>query len=192
MDKIIVHISGASGSGKTVLGNKLNSYFKGSIIVKDLDDLRDEFIQKFYGNNRWTYIDENEYQDYIDNYINRQKRSIIFVGLNDNTLFGKNKRMYYDVHSQYNYYIDIDDMTIVKQKCTRLISDIQNDKHALNNLVQDNAVFLKLFIQGIKRECGVKETIKMNNRWKKYYTKHGYKLMSKENIYKDVIKLIIP
>jgi hypothetical protein len=30
----------------------------------------------------------------------------------------------------------------------------------------------------------------MNNRWKKYYTKQGYKLMSRENIYKDVVKIL--
>ena len=47
MNKII-HISGASGSGKTTLGNKLKEQFGKKIIVKDLDDLRDEHIKKTY------------------------------------------------------------------------------------------------------------------------------------------------
>ena len=58
MSKIIIHISGASGSGKTFLGNHLKEQFGKKIIVKDLDDLRDEFIKIFYGNKIWTYINE--------------------------------------------------------------------------------------------------------------------------------------
>ena len=115
METLIIHISGASGSGKTTLGNKIKEQFKSKIIVKDLDILRDEFIKEFYGNKKWTYIDENEYQLYIDSYINKQKKPIIFVGLNDNTIYGKNKNLYYNVHSQHNYYIEIDDMIIVKK-----------------------------------------------------------------------------
>ena len=78
METLIIHISGASGSGKTTLGNKLKEQFKSKIIVKDLDILRDEFIKEFYGNKKWTYIDENEYQSYIDSYINKQKKTNYF------------------------------------------------------------------------------------------------------------------
>ena len=61
MEKLIIHISGASGSGKTTLSDKLKEQFKSKIVVKDLDNLRDAFIKEFYGNKKWTYIDENEY-----------------------------------------------------------------------------------------------------------------------------------
>ena len=79
METLIIHISGASGSGKTTLGNKLKEQFKSKIIVKDLDILRDEFIKEFYGNKKWTYIDENEYQSYIDSYINKQKNQLFLL-----------------------------------------------------------------------------------------------------------------
>ena len=190
METLIIHISGASGSGKTTLGNKLKEQFKSKIIVKDLDILRDEFIKEFYGNKKWTYIDENEYQSYIDSYINKQKKPIIFVGLNDNTVYGKNKNLYYNVHSQYNYYIDIDDMIIVKQKCIRLLNDIQTDKMAMEDLVKNNEKFVKKFTEAIKIECSAKQTIKQNNKWKKDYEKQGYKFMSRENIYKSVVKIL--
>jgi len=124
MNKLIIHISGASGSGKTTLGNKLKEKFNNKIIVKDLDDLRDEFIKSFYGNKSWTFIDENEYQKYINEFIQKQNKTIIFVGLNDNIIYGKNKKLYYNLQSQYNYYIELDDMIIVKQKCLRLLNDI--------------------------------------------------------------------
>ena len=188
--KIIIHISGASGSGKTFLGNIIKEKLKNNCIIKDLDDLRDEFINKFYGNKKWTYIDENEYQQYINDYINKQKKPIVFVGLNDNTIYGKNKKLYYNLHSQYNYYIEIDDMTIVKQKCLRLLNSIQNDKFAMNDLIKNNEMFIKNFSQAVKRECSAKETIKLNTKWKKDYMKQGYKLMSRENIYTNVIKLL--
>ena len=190
MENLIIHISGASGSGKTTLGNKLKENFKSKIVVKDLDDLRDEFIKEFYGNKKWTYIDENKYQLYINDYVNKQKKPIIFVGLNDNTIYGKNKNLYYNVHSQHNYYIEIDDMIIVKQKCIRLLNDIQTDKMAMEDLVKNNEKFVKKFTEAIKIECNAKQTIKQNNKWKKDYEKQGYKFMSREHIYKSVVKIL--
>lgn len=190
MGKIVIHISGASGSGKTTLGNKLKEQYKSKIIVKDLDNLRDEFIKEFYDNKNWTYIDEIAYQSYIDNYINKQKKTIIFVGLNDNAIYGKNKNLYYNVHSQHNYYIDIDDMIIVKQKCIRLLNETQNDKMAMKDLVEDNEKFVKKFTEAIKIGCSAKLTIKQNNKWKKDYEKQNYKFMSRENIYKSVVKIL--
>jgi adenylate kinase family enzyme len=190
MEQFIIHISGASGSGKTTLGNKIKEQFKSKIIVKDLDILRDEFIKEFYGNKKWTYIDENEYQSYIDSYINKQKKPIIFVGLNDNTIYGKNKNLYYNVHSHYNYYIEIDDMIIIKQKCIRLLNDIQTDKMAMEDLVKNNENFVKKFTKAIKIECSAKQTIKQNNKWKKDYERQDYKFMSRENIYKSVVKIL--
>ena len=190
MSKIIVHISGASGSGKTFLGNRLKEQYRNKIIVQDLDDLRDKFIKNFYGTKKWTYINEQEYQNYINAFIDKQNKPIVFVGLNDNKLYGKNKSLYYDLHSHYNYYIEIDDMIIVKQKCIRLLNDIQTDKMAMENLVKNNEKFVKKFTEAIKIECSAKQTIKQNNKWKKDYEKQGYKFMSRENIYKSVVKIL--
>jgi hypothetical protein len=190
MSKIIIHISGASGSGKTFLGNQLKELFGNKIIVKDLDTLRDEFIKIFYGDKKWTYINEKEYQNFINTFIDKQKKPIVFVGLNDNTRFGKNKGLYYDLHSHYNYYIEIDDMIVLKQKCLRLLDDIQNDVMAMKDLIKNNQHFVKMLSQAVKRECNAKETIKMNNKWKKDYEKQGYKLMSRENILKHVSNIL--
>lgn len=72
---MIIHISGVSGSGKTTLGNKLKKKLGKKIIVKDLDDLRDEFIKSYYGEKRWTYINVSKYQKYIDNYIEKHNKN---------------------------------------------------------------------------------------------------------------------
>jgi len=194
MNKIIIHISGPSGSGKTVLGNKLNDHFKNKIVVKDLDILRNEFINKTYDTSKSWGFEDAKYQEYIDNYIKKIKKPLIFVGLNDNKQ-GENKKLYYNVHSQYNYYIDIDDMVIVKQRCLRYLTDeipneFPKDKNILNDIVNNNEKFIKLFVKSIKRECSAKEIIKMNNKWKMHYKKHNYKFMTRENIYKSVVNII--
>jgi hypothetical protein len=191
METLIIHISGASGSGKTTLGNKLKEQFKNKIIVKDLDKLRDEHIKKTYNTSKSWSIDEVKYQKYIDDFVNKQKKPIIFVGLNDNPLGKKN--IYYNVHSQYNFYIDIDDKIILKQKCIRFITDdlpSHFDNQVINDIMNNNEFFIKQITKLIKKECSMKEMVKLNKKWKTDYTKQGYKFMSRENIYKSVVKIL--
>jgi adenylate kinase family enzyme len=137
METLIIHISGASGSGKTTLGNKLKEEFGKKIIVKDLDELRNEHIKKTYNTSKNWNVDEVKYQKYIDEFIIKQKKSIVFVGLNDNPL--GIKKIYYNIHSQYNFYIDIDDKIILKQKCIRFIID-DLPSHFDNQVINDNKI----------------------------------------------------
>lgn len=185
---IVIHISGPSGSGKTTLGNKLKKKFGNKIVVKDLDNLRDEHTNKTYDKTKPWSIDEVKYQKYIDDYVKNQKKPLVIVGLNDNPLGKKN--IYYNVHAQYKYYIDLDDKEILKQKCSRLLNDIQYDKIAMNDLINNNKTFIKNITFGINHECNLKDTIKANNKWKKDYNKQKYKFMSRNKIYNKVSKLI--
>lgn len=189
MDKIIIHISGPSGSGKTYLGNKLKEIFGNKIVVKDLDNLRDEHIEKTYNTSKGWSVDEVKYQKYIDDFIKKQKKPIIFVGLNDNHL--GIKKLYYDVHSQHKFYIDIDPKEILKQKCLRMLTEeIPNDKDAMKDLTENNARFIKGMKFAIDGACNLKNIIKENNKLNKDYKKNGYKFMSRENIFNDVIKIL--
>jgi uridine kinase len=79
MDKLIIHISGASGSGKTTLGNKLKEKFGNKIIVKDLDNLRDEHIKKTYDTSKGWSVDEVKYQKFIDDFIKKQKKQLFLL-----------------------------------------------------------------------------------------------------------------
>lgn len=186
---LIIHISGASGSGKTVLGRRLKDKFQSKIIVKDLDDLREEFCKEFYGSQKWTHIDEEEYQNYIDEFVSGKRRPIVFVGLNDN-MFGKDKRRYYDVHSKYNFYIDLDDEVVIQQKCKRLLNGIQQDKVAMDALVHNNAMFIKRFSEMVLDACDAKKIVKMNAAWKRSYENQGYKIRSRERIFESVVKIL--
>ena len=81
-------------------------------------------------------------------------------------------------------------MIILKQKCLRTLDAIRNDKMAMDDLVNNNERFLEMILKEIKKDCSAKETIKMNNKWKKNYEKQGYKLMTRENIFKNVSKIL--
>ena len=77
-------------------------------------------------------------------------------------------------------------MIIVKQKCLRLLNDIQKDNMAINDLMTNNEKFLKI----IGMECSYKETVTMSNQLKKDYKKQGYTFISGDKIYKSVLKLL--
>ena len=134
-------------------------------------------------------IDEVKYQQFIDNFILRQKKPIIFVGLNDNPL--GIKKIYYNLHPTHKFYIDIDDKVILKQKCLRMLKEeIPNDKYAMEDLIDNNEKFIKGMTFAINNTCNLKKLEKENSRWKKDYNKQDYIFMSREDIYKSVIKII--
>jgi adenylate kinase family enzyme len=191
-NKMIIHISGASGSGKTTLGEKIKERFHDQIVVKDIDSLRSEFIKEFYGEKKWTIIDKDEYQKYINEYINKQSKPLIFVGLNVMPWWHKNH--YYDMHQTYGFYIDLDDDAILKQKCLRMFNqwahDLPNDQMAMNDLVNNNKKFLKLVKEAIDLDCDKKETIRMNKKWKKDYMKQKYESARREEIIEKVSDIL--
>ncbi len=189
MDKLIIHICGASGSGKTTLGNKLEKYFKNKIVVKDLDSLRDEHIKESYDTSKGWSVDEIKYQKFIDNFIKKQKKPIVFVGLNDNRL--GIKKIYYNVHAEHKFYIDIDAKTVLTQKCLRMLTEeIRNDKMAMKDLVDNNDRFIKGMKFAIDNACNLKVITKDNDKLKKDYKKQNYKFMSREKIYDFIIKIL--
>lgn len=182
--KIVIHISGPSGSGKTTLGFKIKEYYNSNVIVKDLDDLRDEFIKKTYDTTQKWSLNEIEYQNYINNFIVKYKKPIIFVGLSDNP--SGNKQMYYDVHANYKYFIGCDDNIILERKCKRMFQNLQNDKIAMNDLVNNNEKFLKTIKNAIDQNCNLNNTIASNKKWKDDYELQGYVILSPNIIFSKI------
>ncbi len=195
-NNLIIHICGQSGSGKTTLGNKLKEKFGNNIIVKDLDELLDEYFVDHFGENSLHNlgdVDEKLYQKYIDDYINKQQKPIIFVGLNDNFVdfYPKRKKIYYNIHTtDHKYYIDIDDNIIIKQKCERFLNNIKNDMTVMNNLITNNKKFIKQIFKAINTECNAKYIIKWINKWKEDYKKQVYKFMTREKIFEIISNII--
>ena len=163
-DKLIIHISGPSGAGKSTLGNKLKTKFKDKIIVKDID----EFVRK------------------------NSKKPLIFVGLNHMPWW--NKDLYYNMHSNHNYYINIDDEIVFKQKYGRFFDDVfENHREDVFKDLMDSEKdkqTLKNIHNGFRNECNYKEIKSMNKRWNRDYRKQNYEILSRENIFRRVKSLI--
>jgi adenylate kinase family enzyme len=194
--KLVVHICGPSGSGKTTLGNKLQEKYGDKIVVKDIDDLRAEFIEEKYGGykkmqNIKNFIwDKKAYQKWIDNYVEIQTKPLIFVGLNHMPWW--NKKLYYNMHSIHNYYIKMNSDDIFKQKCNRFFNDvfIKNRENVIKDIIENENDTIEELQRGLKHECGYNEVKKMNNMWDIDYKKQGYTFMSREDIFNEVSKLI--
>lgn len=198
-NNLVIHICGASGSGKTTLGNKLKEKFGDKIVVKDLDDLRHEFVVHQYGYagydkfkfNKSDNWNKDAYQKWIDKYVSEQIKPLIFVGLNHMPWWHKN--VYYNVHfkKDCNFFIRLDSDTIFKQKCKRFLDGIQIDKdNIVNDIMKNEKNSIKVLQNDIQNECGYKNTKKQNKLWIRDYKKQGYKFMSREDIYDKVVRII--
>lgn len=209
----IIHIAGASGSGKTYLGNKLAKKFKNKIVVKDLDDLRNDHLIL----NEKTNITAEEfiktykfsYQKYIDDFIeNNNKKPIIFVGVNTYILgeifYFKNKeseypKAFFDVHANYKFYIDSDMNTILKQRFNREFDDyinwfcnwIKGRKEILfENLLKDESKAKEDTCIALTRIMNFEKTKKDIDKLNKFYFEKRYVFLSQEKIYEATIKLL--
>jgi adenylate kinase family enzyme len=189
-NKLVIHISGPSGSGKSTLGNKLKKEFGKKIVVKDVDDLQLEFIKIEYGNNEIKKFNANKYQKWIDDFVAKQIKPLVFVGLNH--MYWWHKDLYYDMHSNYNFYIDIDSDIIFKQKCSRMMDNVFVDyrEQLLKNMIKNENKTLKHIQLMLEGECGYKFIKKLNNMWYKDYKKQNYKFMSREKIFEKVKKIL--
>lgn len=158
---MIIHICGPSASGKTFLGKKLSEKFGDRIIVKDFDELRNNFYHN--NNKKW---DDKKFQNFLDNFIiSHKNKNLIFVGLNCIPMFNFN--YYFDLHSDYKYYIDIDIDELYKQSCKR---HNPANPHIFN--------------------CNYKNIQKYCNLWNKEYKKQGYEFLPHDEIYNKVSELL--
>lgn len=178
-EKLIIHISGASGVGKTTMGNKLQKKFGNKIIVKDTDDLIEEFSKGNYQN-----FDTIKYQKYINEFINNQNKPIVFVGLNNMPL--KNKP--YNMYSKYNFYITLDKNLIFTQRCKRFLENYVFNKNNIfyNDLIKNP----NIFNSKIKDACNYNLIMKNINKWDNYHKKHKFLFLSNEKIFIQVSKII--
>lgn len=183
---LIIHIAGASGSGKTTLGKQIAAKF--CAVVKDIDDLRQEFIHDHYGEKQWTVIDKDAYQKYIDDFIAAQTLPIVFVGLNNMPWWHRDH--YYDMHADHKFYIDLGDEEILRRKCTRLLRELPDDTRAMDDLVKNNNKFIKKVTAAVARECSLEESAKMNKKWAADYARFGYMLATSEEILAAVAHIL--
>lgn len=185
---MIIHISGAPGSGKTTIGLKLKKYYKTKVIVKDLDDLFAEFMKL-----NTKKISSIKYQKFIDNFINKHNnKSIIFVGLNSEHITDK----FYKINPYYKFYIDLSVDINLKRHFLREIEEwinwMQNrDKNILfNQLLNDENEVINGLRNSFTRTLKISKQKKFIMSFDAHYITENYQFLSSTQIYNKIIKLI--
>jgi hypothetical protein len=191
---MIIHISGVSGSGKTYLGKRLSERFGNKIIVH-------EFVAP-----NWN--DKGAFQESLDKIIERfkkERKPIILIGMNNKAWWPAvvaglekiplwHRDVYYRVHSDYNFYIDIDVSKLVRQNCLRYLREdlkhVTEDERWMNDLIDNNKRFMRFLMKGLKNECDMKEVGKFSNMWKNAYEHQGYTVATSDEIYDRVVGLV--
>ena len=193
---MIIHISGPSGSGKTTLGDKIKKKFGQKIKVVDIDDLRATFVKKRYGgyNKIWATKDfkwsKKDYQEYIDAFVGKNKKPLVFVGLNHMPWW--HKKHYYNMHSTHNFYIKISTDLVFKQKCALYLKNafIDNQEQMIKDIKRNEKKTIKEYQDIFSEECSYKINKKMCDMWNKDYKKQKYKFMTREKIFSESCKLL--
>ena len=151
---MIIHISGAPGSGKSTLGQYIKKNYK-NIIVYDLDDLYHTMIKKME-NQSLEIFKKNlriEFQKYVDKLI-KNNENICFVGLNypDPRISYKEKEVFVrpfkvEIHADHKFYIDIPIKQIVKQKFRRTLNETLEDiDHVLDDILKSKRKVFDLHV----------------------------------------------
>ena len=162
--KIVIHISGPSGAGKTTLGNKLQEKFGNKIVVKDLDNLRDEHINKTYDTSKGWSVDEVKYQKFIDDYISKQNKPIIFVYSPPkvgSTSLISTFRLFF-IHSHNIIHIHDEEMLKVLFNVNIEINELIYFNKYLNKNNDTNHCFI------FKDQGSIKKSVKQISRMLKY------------------------
>jgi len=179
---MIIHISGAPGSGKTTLGNIIKKKFK-NVKVIDIDDVITKFMILKEKNSKTLNEFKKDYaqecQKYLDKIItntinNTKAKNIVFVGLNypDPEIEFKNRTIHLkpyvlDVRADHKFFIDIDPIIIAKRFFLRSIERGIKDIDNLFNDAMDNNK--QKFI------IDIGEVIRDSNEWKEMFKKINIK-----------------
>jgi adenylate kinase family enzyme len=163
-NRILAHVAGASGSGKTYLGTKIKEKY--SFIVKDLDDFNDEILTReefILSKDKDKYWGEN-FSKLLNEFISdTQNKFIIFVGYNSD--YGN----WIDVPTQNKYFIDLPTSKIVKRRYLR-------EKQIKENYYVSSKE-LRWWIEQIQLD-------------RKEYLKHNYQFLKPKIIYSKIVSLI--
>jgi uridine kinase len=190
---MIIHISGAPGSGKTTIGNWVRKNFK-NVLVYDIDNLYHDYLHLKEKNNSPVITLKQdistEMQKYIDMIIDKHKtKKIVFVGLNypDPRIQYKNKEVFLEpfslnMHAGHEFYLDIPSNQIIKQRLIRTLKEsIENVDNILGELAKAKKE---------KFQIDIGRWMSDNKEWKKTFKKRGYTMIQTDKLKETLKKLL--
>jgi adenylate kinase family enzyme len=209
---MIIHICGASGSGKTYLGNILKQKFKSKIVMCDLDDLRNNFISGCLKANM-SYVKfvrnyAKNYQLVLDKFIEKNKnKPIIFVGINtyiNGETYGYRgkdykPKLFLDTRADYKFYIKVSTNIIIKQRWNREYNDFMNrfydymireKNNIYDQIIHDEKKAKKDVIDYVTDIMNFERTKKHIKKCNNFYKKNKYEFMTSYDIYKKSANII--
>lgn len=186
---MIIHVAGAPGSGKTFLGERLKKEFGDDILVKDIDDLRADFIKSQYKGAKFEEFDKKAFQTFINDFIKaNQFAPLIFVGLNVMPWWHKDH--FYNLHATNNFYLTVDNATLLQRKCRRLLTSLANSEADMDFLVQNNSKYIANVTAALRDECSLEKTIHESDTLSKSFKDQGYTLMAPDEVFRQITQLV--
>ena len=197
---MIIHIDGPSGSGKSTLGRKIAKDKRFIVIESDeIDDINAvKIIKDKKYNNLFTMKNVDKFFDLLKQKseesleiviekLSKFKKIIVVIGLTINVK---------DVDKKYFIKINLD--TLYKNIHNRTFNDICDNKEDIDKLMKKEKNIHKinmllLFKYKIRTPVPTippKIETDIKNR-EKQARKNKYKILSSDNIYKEIIKLNI-
>lgn len=155
------------------MGDILVNKYKDKIIVKDLNDLRDEFGRQDKINN---------FQDYITTFANNHKnKPLVLTGLVAEKCLAEMN----DTDETF-YTIDTDDCDVLRQRFMRQVNKLNERKEMLfDHWLKDNKVQDK-----ISRFVDLNKWKANNKVCRTIHEKYGYIFMNQQSVLKTVEKLL--
>lgn len=189
---MLIHISGAPGSGKTTLGHKLAKHYGAKVVVKDLDDLFGDFM-KASGNPEQRKFSPKKYQAFINSFIKaHSKRPLIFVGLNSERITDT----FYKIPYDYAFYLDLPADVNLERHFKREADGWLNwmlsrdKKILLAQLLEAQDKVIDGLTKSLARMLKVSDQQKFIASFATHYEKEGYKFLTAAKLYTAITKLI--
>ena len=190
---MLIVISGPSGAGKTTLGKRLSQFN-----VIDSDTIDDANAMKILNNKKYDYLftkdDRLKSFEKLKDKMNDLDIKILKKKYKNKLLILVGRII--TPETKYKYYMKVDPRVVYSQLSKRTTNDICKNQKAIDKLVAtgahpDKIAMIILHKYEVRRDFpifypGLKEGMEKEIKENK---KKGYKIMTSQEIYDDIVKL---